>query len=399
MQGCPEDLAAAAAAHLQGTITAAAECVLQKRMIVHHRAVKWWDKDVRAAIDRRRELYAAILHDTSTSSALDSPACIAYCAARKHVKLLVRQKQRDLWRQQMQRLNEQAGWKYQKHFWNALNWRKVGNCTHTTIAGLKTSQGNLVTSDAHICQVLVEHYRDLGNAERANGAGFDDDFQADIAQQVRAFASESLQQPDNCVLSAPFEMAEIEAAVARLKNHKAGTGDNMRNELLRYGSTPMSKMLKSIFDVMWETETVPDSWREGVIVNLFKKGDPTDPGNYRGITLLSVLGKLYCRVIKNRLNSFLEARGMIHEGQAGFRNARGCVDHLFALSQLVQGRLRENKPTYVFFLDIEKAYDSVWRDGLWWKLWNKGVTGKMWRVIKNMYAKTHSRVLANGCLS
>ncbi len=55
---------------------------------------------------------------------------------------------------------------------------------------------------------------------------------------------------------------------------------------------------------------------------------------------------------------------MIHEGQAGFRNARGCVDHLFALSQLVQGRLRENKPAYVFFLDIEKAYDSVWRDGL-----------------------------------
>ena len=79
--------------------------------------------------------------------------------------------------------------------------------------------------------------------------------------------------------------------------------------------------------------------------------------------------------------------------------AMGCVGHLFALSQLMQGRLREYKPSYVFFLDIEKAYDSGWSDGLWWRLCNKDITGTIRRVIQNMYAKTHSRVFANGCLS
>ena len=90
------------------------------------------------------------------------------------------------------------------------------------------------------------------------------------------------------MLSAPFEMAEIKAAIVRLKNHKGGMGDN---ELSRCGAAPMSKMIKCIFDGMWETETVPNSWREGVIVNLLRNGDPTDSSSYRGITLLRVLGE------------------------------------------------------------------------------------------------------------
>ena len=51
----------------------------------------------------------------------------------------------------------------------------------------------------------------------------------------------------------------------------------------------------------------------------------------------------------------------------------------------MQGRIKEGKRTYTFFLDVQKAYDTVWRNGLWFKLWELGVKGKMWRVIKRMY--------------
>ena len=71
--------------------------------------------------------------------------------------------------------------------------------------------------------------------------------------------------------------------------------------------------------------------------------------------------------------------GVLHEGQAGFRAKRSCVDNIYVLSELVQG---EGKKTYAFFLDVQKAYDTVWRNGLWVKLWE---LGKMWRVIKEMY--------------
>ena len=64
-------------------------------------------------------------------------------------------------------------------------------------------------------------------------------------------------------------------------------------ELLKYGGSGMVCLLEQLFSVVWREELVPRQWREGLIVNLFKKGDKEDPGNYRGITLLSVVGKVF----------------------------------------------------------------------------------------------------------
>ena len=144
----------------------------------------------------------------------------------------------------------------------------------------------------------------------------------------------------------------------------------------------MIHLLHKLFEVVWSEELVPPKWRE---VNLFKKGDREDPGNYRGKTLLSVVGKVFCKIVNDRLVRHLESGGVLHEGQAGFRAKRSCVDNIYVLSELVQGRLREGRKTYAFFLDVQKAYDTVWRNGLWVKLWELGVRGKMWRVIKEMY--------------
>ena len=99
--------------------------------------------------------------------------------------------------------------------------------------------------------------------------------------------------------------------------------------------------------------------REGLIVSLFKKGDKEDPGNYRGITLLSVVGKVFCKILNDRLVQYLDKSSKIHEGQAGFRAGRCCIDNIFTLNELIQGRLKEGKKTFSFFLDIQKAYDSV----------------------------------------
>ena len=75
-------------------------------------------------------------------------------------------------------------------------------------------------------------------------------------------------------------------------------------------------LLEQLFSVIWLEELVPRQWREGIIVNLLKKGDKEEPGNYRGITLLSVVGKVFCKI---RLVERLDRGGILHEGQAGFR--------------------------------------------------------------------------------
>ena len=103
--------------------------------------------------------------------------------------------------------------------------------------------------------------------------------------------------------------------------------------------------------------------------------------------LLSVVGKVFC---KNRLVEHLDRERALHEGQVSFRKNRSCIDNVYTLNEVVQGRLREDKPTY---LDVQKAYDTVWRDGLWLELC---VKGKMWRVVKGMYEVSRSAVLLDG---
>ena len=141
---------------------------------------------------------------------------------------------------------------------------------------------------------------------------------------------------------------------------------------------------------------MPMKWIEGLIVSLFKKGDKKDAGNYRGITLLSVVGKVFCKILNDCLVLYLDKSSKIHKVQVGFHVGRCCIDNIFILNELIQGHLKVGKKTFSFFLDIQKAYDSVWHNGLWLKLWNMGVKGKMWHVIKTRYNFSRSAVLLEG---
>ena len=87
------------------------------------------------------------------------------------------------------------------------------------------------------------------------------------------------------------------------------------------------------------------------------------------------------------------------KSQAGFRFGLSCVDNLFVLNEVIQGRLQEGKKTFSFFLDIKKAYDTVWRDGLWYRMWEMGIQGKLWRVIRNIYNVNQSCVYLDGIKS
>ena len=85
-------------------------------------------------------------------------------------------------------------------------------------------------------------------------------------------------------------------------------------------------MMVKLYNWILKSECPPKRWREGIVVNLLKKGDKGEPGNYRGITLLSTVGKIFCRILNNRLGTMLENEEKISEGQVGFRPNGSCVD-------------------------------------------------------------------------
>ena len=121
--------------------------------------------------------------------------------------------------------------------------------------------------------------------------------------------------------------------------------------------------------------------------------------NYRGITLLSCLGKLFTSVINYRLYTYLTNEGTLGNEQAGFRPKHSTLDHIFALQTLSSYYISKGKQLYCAFVDYSKAFDFIDRTYLWQKLLDSKINGKVLNVIKNMYINAKSQVSVNNKLS
>ena len=102
---------------------------------------------------------------------------------------------------------------------------------------------------------------------------------------------------------------------------------------------------------------VPQDWKDAQSVMIFKKGDRRICGNYRGISLLSIPGKVFARILLNRLTQHVEQ--FLPEAQCGFRAGRGTSDMIFSLRQIQEKCIEQNMPLYMIFVDFTKAFDTV----------------------------------------
>jgi len=123
---------------------------------------------------------------------------------------------------------------------------------------------------------------------------------------------------------------------------------------------------------------------------VYKSGDPTDCGNYTGISVSSCLGKLFTSIIQKRqISDFLERNNLLCTNQGGFRKDYRTIDHVFILKTLINKYIYKcKKKLHVCFVDFRKAFDSVWRSALFLKLQKKGVGGKLYNLLCDMYSNT-----------
>ena len=140
-----------------------------------------------------------------------------------------------------------------------------------------------------------------------------------------------------------------------------------------------------IFNLILNAGLIPSKWSLGVIIPIHKNGEVTNPDNCRGITSFSCFGKLFTSVLNNRLYGFLEKNNLLTEMQAGFRKGYSTVEQVFNLKCLIDLTLTSKKKFYCGFVDFKKAFDTVWRAGLWVKVLNSNITGKCFNVIYNLY--------------
>ena len=204
-------------------------------------------------------------------------------------------------------------------------------------------------------------------------------------------------QDDTHTLNSQITAEEIQKCIKKLKNAKAPGPDQILNEYIKNTSDLLLPIYVRLFNIVLNTGIIPEKWVEGFIKPIYKnKGDTLNPENYRPITLLSCLGKLFTAVLNERLNCFLTENCILEENQAGFRKHYSTSDHIFLLHSLFELLKLQKKKMFCAFVDFSKAFDSVWRIGLWRKLLKNEINGKFFTIIYNLYQNIKSCITLNG---
>lgn len=192
---------------------------------------------------------------------------------------------------------------------------------------------------------------------------------------------------------------EINDAIASLPNNKSAGPDLVINEMIKCARPLILCILNKIFNKILLSGKYPSVWAKGRIISILKSGDKNDPSNYRGITIASSLGKLFNSILNKRLTLYLQTNNIITPEQIGFTQKCRTTDHCFILKTIISKFRKTKKKLYIASIDLKKAFDSVWHQGLRYKLLQIGVPNHFYNVIKAMYDCTVLSVQHNGKIS
>ena len=324
--------------------------------------------------------------------------------------------------------------------WSLLERLKSRKAGRVPTPVLK-ADGSLAKSLPERLEAWADYQRRL--AAPASDPAFNPLFKATVEKSVASIAKECIapavydplmcpldatQPHDSTCTCAPptdanFTLPEVVAAVARAPRGKACGPDLTRNEMFKAGGRVLAGLLLKLFSFVNESEQVPSEWMKANVANLHKDGDACDPSNYRGISLISCLGKIYLSIWAERFTRHMESPPTpspaapeagpspslphplrdseerierMSEEQGGFRPGRSTVDQVFSLHEVLLRRRNGGESTFLHFVDFKKAFDTVWHDGRWHALHMSGIKGRPLKVLQSLYSDIRQSVLVDG---
>ena len=193
----------------------------------------------------------------------------------------------------------------------------------------------------------------------------------------------------------PLTEEEVDEAVQPLKLGKAAGPDGIEPEHLVFGGRSLAQHLTRLFNAILLSGHIPPVYQQGQYIIPIPKShtkDLSNPSNYRGITILSNISKVLEKLILLRIH-LQDSPPSLNPLQGGFRQGYGCTHTAYVLQEAIQSLREKSRKAYVAFLDVRKAFNTVWQAGLLIKLHQKGIKGHLQRLINNWYRTASSTVL------
>ena len=248
-----------------------------------------------------------------------------------------------------------------------------------------------------ILEVWRVHFSKLGSAR--DSPEFDDEHFRTVNTSVETWSNE--EGNEDQFIQNPFTHEEVTTCIGKLKLGKTPGADSITTEHVKYAGFSLVRLLTFVFNHIVATEYVPVSFRRGIQIPLYKgKNTSTlDVNNYRGITLLSTFEKLFEALLWSRLKPWWEGNAVISKMQGACRTGVSCLHTALTLQETISHILESKDRVYVLYLDVAKAFDSIWINGLFYRLRNLGIVGKTWRILFNTYTNFQCCVRIQGELS
>lgn len=301
--------------------------------------------------------------------------------ARKEVKQMARRCANEYWVELSGGIQTAAATGNIKAMYDGIK-RAVGP-TQNKSAPLKSSTGEIIVDKGKQMERWEEHYANLYTRKS-------------LVSQSALDAIEQL--PIMHDLDALPTIEELNTAIDKLAAGKAPGSDEIPPDLIKQCKSVLLQPLYELLCQCWAEGEVPQDMRDTKIVTLYKnKGERSDCNNYRGISLLSIVGKVYAKVLLARLQKLAEQ--VYPESQCGFRAGRSTADMIFSVRQLQEKCREQNMPLYLAFIDLTKAFDTVSRDGLFVALSRIGCPPKLLSLIKSFHLNMKGTVQFDGNLS
>nr|VZI20511.1 unnamed protein product [Spirometra erinaceieuropaei] len=259
-----------------------------------------------------------------------------------------------------------------------------GPPTKGTAPLLSADGSTLLTKKTQILLRWAEHFRSVLNRPSTIS-----DAAIDRLQQVET----------NVDLDLPPSLQETIRAVQQLSSGKAPGSDAIPAEVFKHGGPQLMYHLTALFQEMWRQGEVPQGFKDATIVHLYKrKGNRQVCDNHRGISLLNIAGKIFARILLNRLNNHLE-QSLLPESQCGFRRHRGTTDIIIAARQIQENCQEMRTHLYSTFVDLTKACEMINREELWKIMQKFGCPERFTQIMRQLHDGMMARVTDNGAVS
>ena len=258
---------------------------------------------------------------------------------------------------------------------------------------IRNPAGKTLYEIDEVIPVWKDHFSNLCTNMAEDG--YDQEHYANVTRQVKLWS-----QSDDVdeFLIIPFNDADVRKCIMGLNKGKSAGFDSVTAEHLQNTGDKFVTLLTQIFNRIITLEFIPRNFRIGTQVPLYKGKNTCslDPNNYRGITLLTSLNKVFEMLMWSRLKGWWFDEHVISPLQGACRPGMSCLHTALCLQETIAVSLDSTKKVFVAYFDVSKAFDGVWIDGLFFQMRKMGIVGKVWRLLYLSYQIIWCKVRING---